>query len=165
MTSIQTNHLVKYDSIKRNRHDSAVHYERIKKELFAVDINLADSASLCMLPGIGSKLASRIIHFRDKLGGFYDIEQVAETYGLPDSTYDRIKPFLNLGTKALVTININEADLSRLRQHPYIGWTIAKALVQYREQHGPFSSVEDISKISAISTDQVKRLIPYLSIY
>ena len=165
MVSTRTTHVFKYDSTERNWYDTGVHHERIKKEFIAVDLNLADSASLCMLPGIGSKLASRIIHFRDKLGGFYSIEQLAETYGLPDSTYTRIKPFLNLGSKALVTININEADITRLRQHPYIGWIIAKALVQYREQHGPFSSVEDISKISAISTEQVKRLIPYLSIY
>ena len=33
-----------------------------------IDINLADTTALIALPGIGSKLAARIISFRDKLG-------------------------------------------------------------------------------------------------
>jgi competence ComEA-like helix-hairpin-helix protein len=115
------------------------------------------------LPGIGSKLANRIIRFRDKLGGFYSVEQVGETYGLPDSTFQKIKPFLILGDRPLVRININTADAATLKEHPYIGWTAARALVAYRAQHGPFSTIEDVEKVSPILADQIKRLIPYLS--
>jgi DNA uptake protein ComE-like DNA-binding protein len=42
----------------------------------SVDINSADTSAFIALPGIGSKLAARIVNFRDKLGGFYSIEQV-----------------------------------------------------------------------------------------
>src|SRR6185503_6381802 len=62
----------------------------------AIDINTADTSALISLPGIGNKLASRIVNFRDKLGGFYSIEQVGETYGLPDSTFQKIKQWLRL---------------------------------------------------------------------
>ena len=51
-------------------------------------------SSLVRFPGIGAKLASRIIHFRGKLGGFYQIEQVGETFGLPDSSFQKIKYYL-----------------------------------------------------------------------
>jgi competence protein ComEA len=136
-----------------------------KKTLFTVDINNADSVILEKLPGIGSRLAGRIIHFRDKLGGFYSIDQVGETYGLPDSTFSLIKSFLALGTKPVATININQADVARLRQHPYINWATANGIVRYREQHGAYQSLEDLSNISIISGDQLRRLIPYLSIY
>jgi len=155
---------VKY-STTRKALDTIRYNQSSKKEFFVVELNEVDSASLCKLPGIGNKLASRIIHFRDKLGGFYTIEQVAETYGLPDTTFIKIKPFLNLGTKPVTTININEANVDRLRTHPYISWSMARALVQYREQHGPFKAVDDISKISVFGSDQLKRLIPYLSTY
>jgi competence protein ComEA len=56
-----------------------------------VDINAADTTALIALPGIGSKLATRIITFRNKLGGFYSVTQVGETFGLPDSTFQKIK--------------------------------------------------------------------------
>ncbi|HMH34042.1 MAG TPA: helix-hairpin-helix domain-containing protein, partial [Puia sp.] len=60
----------------------------------AVDINTADTTALIAFRGIGSKLAMRIITFRERLGSFYSVEQLAETYGLPDSVFQQIKPFL-----------------------------------------------------------------------
>ena len=61
-----------------------------------IDINVADTTAFIALPGIGSKLAARIVNFREKLGGFYSIEQVGETFGLPDSTFQKIKQYLKL---------------------------------------------------------------------
>ena len=130
-----------------------------------IDINSADSIVLLGLPGIGAKLASRIIHFRDRLGGFYSIDQVKETYGLSDSTFERIRTVLVLGNKPLVRIDINQADAARLKQHPYFTWPMANALVQYRKEHGRFQKVDDLAGVSAILPDQLKRLIPYLSTY
>ena len=48
-------------------------------DIQSVDINTADTTAFISLPGIGSKLAARIVNFRDKLGGFYSIDQVGET--------------------------------------------------------------------------------------
>ena len=59
-----------------------------------VNINTADTSAFIALPGIGNKLALRIVNFRDKLGGFYSIDQIGETYGLPDSVFRKIKPIL-----------------------------------------------------------------------
>ncbi|HSR37463.1 MAG TPA: helix-hairpin-helix domain-containing protein, partial [Phnomibacter sp.] len=64
----------------------------------SVDINTADTTALIALPGIGSRLAARIVNFRDKLGGFYSINQVAETYALPDSTFQKIRSRLVLSS-------------------------------------------------------------------
>jgi DNA uptake protein ComE-like DNA-binding protein len=153
------------DSSRSTHRDTIINQQFKKKEFFFVEINTSDSATLEKLPGIGNRLASRIIHFREKLGGFYTIDQVAETYGLPDSTFILLKPFLKLGTAPIKTININEADVATLRQHPYIGWPIGNAIVRFREQHGPFKSLDDLSKITIISADHLKRLIPYLSTY
>jgi competence ComEA-like helix-hairpin-helix protein len=155
-------------SIRHVNNDSVKGLEQpptmpFKRAFSTVELNTADSNTLIQLPGIGSKLANRIIRFRDKLGGFYSVEQVGETYGLPDSTFQKIKPFLILGDRPLVRININTADAATLKEHPYIGWTAARALVAYRAQHGPFSTIEDVGKVSPILADQIKRLIPYLS--
>ncbi len=135
------------------------------RETPIIEINSTDTTALIRLPGIGSKLANRIINFRDKLGGFYSIEQVAETYALPDSTFQKIRSFLILGNKPLVRININEADAVRLKQHPYISWAIANAIVEYRQQHGRFNEVGELERITVILPEQLKRLIPYLNTY
>ncbi|MCM3768838.1 helix-hairpin-helix domain-containing protein, partial [Neobacillus niacini] len=46
-----------------------------RKTYSTVDINNSDSSSWIALPGIGSKLSQRIINFRNKLGGFYAVNQ------------------------------------------------------------------------------------------
>ncbi|MBS1936130.1 MAG: helix-hairpin-helix domain-containing protein, partial [Bacteroidetes bacterium] len=129
-----------------------------------IDINTTDTSALIALPGIGNKLASRIINFREKLGGFYSVDQVAETYGLPDSTFQKIKPHLKVNDVTVRKININTTDANVLKQHPYIKWNIANAIVQYRLQHGTFKSIEEIQQIAIITQELFRKIAPYLSI-
>jgi competence ComEA-like helix-hairpin-helix protein len=128
-----------------------------------VDINSADTTALIQLPGIGSKLASRIILFRDKLGGFYTINQVGETFGLPDSTFQKIKQYLKLENVAIRKININKATVDELKNHPYIRWNIANPLIAYRNEHGTFARVEDIKKVMAITDEVYNKIASYLT--
>jgi competence protein ComEA len=127
-----------------------------------VDINTADTTAFIALRGIGSKLASRIIHFREKLGGFYAVEQVGETYGLPDSTFQQIRQWLQCPSPAVTKLNINTADAATLQQHPYIRWQVANAIVQYRQQHGRFHSVEQLLQINIITPEILAKMAPYL---
>jgi len=129
----------------------------------SVEINGADTAAFIALPGIGSKLSQRIINFRDKLGGFYQVDQVGETFGLPDSVFRKIKPLLQLSGE-VKKININSATLDELKVHPYIKYHLANAIVQYRQQHGNYKSVEDIRKIMIVNDEVYNKAYPYLKI-
>ncbi len=139
-------------------------YDKPKYSMVPIDINIADTTAFIALPGIGSKLANRIISFRDKLGGFYKIEQVAETFALPDSTFQKIKGRLVLSDRAVKKININTATLDELKMHPYIRYNLANAIVQYRAQHGNFSAAGDIKKIMMMTEELYNKLLPYLSV-
>ena len=129
-----------------------------------IDINTADTAAFIALPGIGSKLASRIVGFRDKLGGFYSIEQIGETYGLPDSTFQKIKARLVVEASAIHKININTADANVLKGNPYIRWNVANAIFQYRQQHGNYASLNDLKKIAVIDEQLFNKIQAYLVI-
>ncbi len=134
------------------------------KKIQNVAINSADTTSFKNLPGIGSKLAQRILNFRNKLGGFYSVDQVGETYLLPDSTFVKIKPFLILDDFPLNKININLATLDDLKGHPYIRFHVANAIVQYRNQHGNFNSVEEIKKIMIVTDSIYLKVASYLTL-
>ena len=136
----------------------------VKSAPTLIDINGADTSAWIALPGIGSKLAQRIVLFRDKLGGFYKIEQVAETFGLPDSTFERIRPKLQVGVQPVRQLNINSATLDELKSHPYLRYAIANAITQYRAQHGSFSTIEDLKKIMVISPEVFTKAAPYLRV-
>jgi competence protein ComEA len=129
-----------------------------------IDINQADTLAFISLPGIGSKLANRIVNFRHKLGGFYSVQQVGETFGLPDSTFQLIKPRLQCAPVTIQKININTADVNKLKQHPYIRWNIANAIVQYRQQHGVFHSPEDLQQIVLITPELFQKMVAYVTV-
>lgn len=129
-----------------------------------IDINTADTSAFISLPGIGNKLAARIVNFRQKLGGFSSVAQLGETYGIPDTTFQHIKTRLQCNNPALKTININTADINALRAHPYLRWNIANAIINYRQQHGDYKSVKDIRRIDIITEELYNKLAPYLVI-
>jgi competence protein ComEA len=133
----------------------------LAKKFIVTDINLSDSLDWARLPGIGEKLASRIVHFREKLGGFYKIDQVAETFGLSDSAFQKIQPYLRLNTPALNQIDLNTATKEILQSHPYIRWQFAKAILEYRVQHGGFHSIDDLLQIATIDSAKFEKLKPY----
>jgi len=149
-------------SVKNSPAESPVPFKSYRS--VPVDINSADTSAFVALPGIGSKLATRIINFREKLGGFYSIDQVAETFGLPDSTFQKIKQYLTLEPNTIKKININTATTEELKSHPYIRWNIANTVIAYRNEHGAFSKAEDIKKIMTITDDLYKKMAPYLVI-
>lgn len=138
-------------------------YTKPEKKVGVVNINEADSLALIALPRIGPKLAARIINFRDKLGGFYSIEQIAETYGLPDSTFQKIKPLLR-SNGSVKKWNVNAATKDELKTHPYIKWKLANAIVEYRNQHGSFKSLDELKNISLIDEATFEKISPYLSL-
>jgi DNA uptake protein ComE-like DNA-binding protein len=148
-----------------------IHQNKLNEKKFyaepLLDINSADSSDFLNLHGIGPKLAGRIVHFREKLGGFYSIDQVGETFGLADSVFLSIKPFLLIGNHAIDSvkkIDINHCDFRELSQHPYVRYSIAKVLIEFRIQHGPFVNLQDLEKIRAINKELLDRIIPYLKI-
>ena len=134
------------------------------KKFSPIDINQSDSAKWTLFPGIGEKLAARIVHYREKLGGFHQVEQVGETFGLPDSTFQIIKPYLRLGVVKLVHIDLNVASKEILQSHPYIRWQIASGIVAYRLQHGGFQSVEELLQLAQIDSVKFQKLKPYLEV-
>lgn len=165
--------LLPYVSIKNNRRE----YPQFEKKEYPerstsytpraiqkTEVNLADTAAYIALPGIGSKLSQRIISFRNKLGGFHSIDQVGETYLLPDSTFQKIKLYLFISNSSIKKININTASVDEMKTHPYIRYAIANAIFQYRQQHGNYIDVEQIKKIMIIADEAYQKMAPYLSV-
>jgi competence protein ComEA len=61
-------------------------------------------------------------------------------------------------------ININKATLSDLESLPGIGPTTAQKIIDYRTQHGPFSSISDIMNVAGIGPATFDRLQGLISV-
>jgi competence ComEA-like helix-hairpin-helix protein len=92
------------------------------------------------------------------------VQQVGETYGLPDSTFQKISPLLVNGAYKVHQVNINLSTIEQLSKHPYINFRTAKALVNYRDQNGFFQDIQDVKKIESISEDIFLKIEKYLTI-
>jgi competence protein ComEA len=163
----EADRLMPFVQIKNNNLKNYPETKIVEKPTFTtaiIDINTADTTSLIALPGIGSKLSQRIISFRDKLGGFYSVEQIGETYGLPDSTFQKIKPRFSVSNSSVHKININTATIDEMKVHPYLRYAVANAIVQYRIQHGNYIVVDDIKKIMLVTDEVFNKTAPYLKV-
>lgn len=127
-----------------------------------IDINQADSAAWESLPGIGPVLAGRIMRFRERLGGFYEMAQVGETWGLADSVFKKIQGMLVMGEVSLRKTDLNQTDEKSLAQHPYINTKLARLIVRYRSNHGPFRHPEELKGIALVNDSIYRKLEKYL---
>ena len=122
-----------------------------------VDLNVADTTQLQLVPGIGSYFARRIVQYRDRLGGYVSVGQLDEIEDFPASA----KSFLTV-TSSPLRLDVNKLSLAQLRRHPYINYYQARAIVEYRRLRGPFQSLEDLASLPDFTPQDIQRLSPYL---
>ncbi|TCD11184.1 hypothetical protein EZ449_06750 [Pedobacter frigidisoli] len=137
--------------------------EYVKKSPVIVDINKADSAQLEEIKGIGGAFATRILKYRERLGGFYKKEQLMEVYGLDSIKYGEIKDQISMSSITLKTVNINTAQFNDLKTNPYLSYKQINAIIQYRKQHGNYTNPGDLKKILIINQQIIDKITPYIS--
>lgn len=68
--------------------------EELPEEPVRVNLNTATASELEELPGIGPKLAERIIEWREENGGFVSVEQLQDVDGIAEGKYNEIKDMI-----------------------------------------------------------------------
>lgn len=61
-------------------------------------------------------------------------------------------------------LDINTANEAQLEQHPGIGEVLAARIVEHRDLHGPFTSLDELTDISGISLRLLDELRPYITV-
>jgi competence ComEA-like helix-hairpin-helix protein len=59
-----------------------------------IDLNTADKQMLIEIPGIGKKIAQRIVEYRSQQGIFRDTEELKKIKGITDYRYQKLKESL-----------------------------------------------------------------------
>ncbi|MFH0892948.1 MAG: helix-hairpin-helix domain-containing protein [Bacteroidota bacterium] len=129
-----------------------------------IEINVADTMQLQKIPGIGEGYARIIYKHRVKLGGFQNIAQLMEVWGMDTARFNKIKPYITVNPAYIQKININTCDYKTLGFHPYLNLSIGKAIIGYRKEHGKFNELKDLKKVTLIYDDLYNKIVPYLSL-
>jgi DNA uptake protein ComE-like DNA-binding protein len=132
------------------------------KPVRIIDLNKCDSAALESLPGLGPVLSARIVRYRNLLGGYADVSQLKEVYGLPEETWDLVSGRLKANPDDIRKININHADYRQLIRLPYFERYEVTAILKYRELKGKVEGIDELVENGVIDSGKVKKVKWYL---
>lgn len=128
------------------------------EEKTLVDINAADTNLLKKIPNIGSYRAREIVSYRQRLGGYTEVNQVMEACEMPDEVLE----WFSLVPVPVKTLNVNSLSVRQLMRHPYLSFYQAREIVEYRKKHGPIKQIEELATLDKFSSFDIERLRPYL---
>lgn len=136
-----------------------------RKQQQKFDLNLADTTQLKSIYGIGPVIARRIITYRTNLGGFIAFDQLREVWGLDSTVVTRLTEKTVIAADFTPNkLAINHCSEQELARHPYLRTKLARAIVNYRLQHGNFTSVDDLKKINIMEEKVFLRIKPYINL-
>ena len=123
-----------------------------------IHINKADTTELKKIPGIGSYIARKIIHYRSQLGGFYTINQLKEI----DIDAAKLEEWFIITDNETERINLNTASIERLRNHPYLNFYQAKVIVEYRKKKGKLKGLPQLALYEEFTEEDFNRISHYV---
>jgi len=129
------------------------------------ELNRSDSTGWDAIPGVGPATARRIIEYRDRLGGFMNVGQLREVFGIDSLRYESILPFVKLEVPVNIRrISLNRCSESELAAHPYAGRTLARRLIAFRDRHGQLPAPDSLVRLRLYGVDSARlsQLLPYL---
>ena len=101
-----------------------------------VDLNRADSAAFDALPGIGPYLASRMVAYREALGGYRCPEQLLNIYRFDEERLRGLRDLIVCGPRDVP--DFWSLTVEQLRAHPDVrSWSLARAIILYRDHNPP----------------------------
>jgi DNA uptake protein ComE-like DNA-binding protein len=128
-----------------------------------IDLNKCDSANLEALPGIGPVLSSRIIKYRNLLGGFASVDQLREVYGLPPETFEMLKTRFMADSSAVKKVSVNKADYKELARLLYLKSYEVNAILKYRELQGRISGISALVQNKILTNEKAEKVSAYLN--
>ncbi len=137
--------------------DKSPYHSNKFTSLTKVDVNTADTTLLKRIPGIGSNIARWIVQRREKLGGFYSIEQLTEVKHVSEEVLE----WFELSTDVQHR-NLSKMTFRQMASHPYIGYEKAKAISNYIRIYGPFKDNDALKSSNIFTEEELLRLMPYL---
>lgn len=144
----------KKNTTKKTMQKRVAHYDTL-------EINSADSTSLVLLPAIGPVFASRIIKYREMLGGYFSVSQLLEVYGFDSSRYKTVAPYILVNKSSIRCVCINTDDFRTVLHHPYISYEMTKMFFNNKRKT-EYSDWDDFQNRNNLPDSLSIRLMPYL---
>lgn len=161
----------KQDSVRKETWKKRYSYDTIEIHMHMFDPNTADSSTLVHL-GFKPWQAKNMLKYRAKGGRYSKAEDIKRLYGMTDSMYQALRPYISIVREQLDSVeqdtmkmdslakrvsinkdtilNLRTADTTELKMIRGIGSYRARQIVRYREQLGGFVRVEQVMEVTGM---------------
>jgi len=133
----------------------------IAKPLVIYELNSASIKELISIDGIGEFTANGILKHKKLIGGFHSVTQLKEVYGIGDDNYDKIIKQIEIDKSELIKINVNELSIFELKEHHYISWNIAEAIINNRLGH-KLTDLHFLVTDNVVNKVKLEVILPYI---
>ncbi|XP_063465050.1 endonuclease/exonuclease/phosphatase family domain-containing protein 1 isoform X2 [Symphalangus syndactylus] len=166
---------------------AACNFSNILVNQERLNINTATEEELMTLPGVTRAVARSIVEYREYIGGFKKVEDLALVSGVGATKLEQVKFEICVSSKGssaqhspsslrrdllaeqqphhLATavpltprVNINTATPAQLMSVRGLSEKMALSIVDFRREHGPFRSVEDLVRMDGINATFLDRI-------
>ena len=153
-----------------------------------IDLNMATVEELMTVSGIGEKTAQNIIAYREEIGGYEYVEQLQYVKGIGETRYRSWLPYFTVNgvghtvttmantesrsttsVTTTSTVDTGKFHLNRVTKEELltingVGEKTAEAILQYREQIGGFTEMEQLLEVDGIGDKRYAVLCEYLTL-
>lgn len=134
----------------------------------AIDVNTATVDDWLRIPGISIHQARSLANLIESGVQFYCIEDLAAVLGISHQRLAVVEPILRFqyydwdSLDRTDRLDLNSADVSRLKTLPNVGPVLARAIVRHRISHGPYDSLVDLQERLNLPQETTAQLMHYL---
>jgi competence protein ComEA len=131
---------------------------------FRIDLNEADRPTLLQIPGVGDKMAERILAYRDSKGRFNEFKDLLEIQGVGSATLERMRPWVEVrGGKAVTPVSGKKParPANDTRQPAAKAAAAAPAKVALLNAPIPINSatLEELQKLPGVGLKKAQQII------
>ncbi len=151
--------ITKDSTLLITQHLSPIVSSKAQKQERHIELNSADSIQLISLRGIGPYYASRIIRYRNRLGGFYSVEQLKEL----KMKYFNVDSNINLFSVNPALIQKADMDTMSFKailRHPYLKYEDVQMIFNAKRKYGHIS-YNILEKHNILTKYKLKKIKPY----
>ena len=154
--------LFKFPSWLNKKKPKPIYHDKVR--IIARDLNKASIEQLDSIDGVNTKLAKRIISYKNLLKAYSMNEQLYEVYYLDRETANRILRYYQvIDTPEIDKLDLNTATFKQFLQVPYIDYELTKKLIAYRDKNVLFQDLEELKKIDSFPLEKFDRIALYLT--
>uniref|UniRef100_A0A8C6UIL3 Endonuclease/exonuclease/phosphatase family domain-containing protein 1 n=1 Tax=Neogobius melanostomus TaxID=47308 RepID=A0A8C6UIL3_9GOBI len=163
-------------SSSKRKYSAACNFSHIMVNQERLNINTATEEELMTLPGVNRLVAQNIVEYRDCIGGFKKVEDLALVSGVGATKLEAIKLEICVSSRTSSSqhspssirkdwdyqscngLNINTATPAQLMSVKGITEKTAKNIIAFRAENGPFKTIEDLVRVNHINSSLLDKI-------